>query len=110
MNRLPAWRIAAGLAVLAVLAGTAVLLTPVYLRNLQLQNCLRGTAAASDQEIEQTLLNKGRSLNLDIAPDHIQIQRSATGGPTRVRYVIRVTMPLYTVDLHFSSSVGEGRR
>jgi len=109
-KRLPPWRIGAGLAVLGAVSWFAVLLIPVYLRNLQFQDFLRGTPAASDESLEQAILDKSHSLGLDITPEHIQIRRSPGGGPTVVRYVIRVTMPLYTVDLHFSSNIAETRR
>lgn len=88
----------------------AVLLAPVYFRNLQLRNILRETAPVSDEILQREILNQGRLLGLDIAPDHIQIHHSPTGAQSDVRYVIRVSMPLYTVDLHFSSTVGEARR
>jgi hypothetical protein len=107
---LPAWRIGAGVAVLGAFSWFAVLLVPVYLRNLQLQDFLRETPAASDEMLQQAILNKSHSLGLDITPDHLQIRRPPGGGPTSVRYVIRVTIPLYSVDLHFSSNVGEARR
>jgi hypothetical protein len=107
---LPAWRIGAGVAVLGAFSWFAVLLVPVYLRNLQLQDFLRETPAASDEMLQQAILNKSHSLGLDITPDHLQIRRTPGGGPTVVRYVIRVTIPLYSVDLHFSSNVGEARR
>ena len=109
-KRLPAWRIGAGLAVLGAFSWFAVLLIPVYLRNLQFQHFLRETPSASDEILEQAILNKSLSLGLDITPEHIQIRRPPDGGPTVVRYVIRVTMPLYTVDLHFSSNVAEARQ
>ena len=107
---LPAWRIGAALAVLGAFSWFAVLLVPVYLRNLQLQNFLRETPAASDEMLQQAILNKSHSLGLDITPDRLRIRRPPGGGPTVVRYVIRVTIPLYSVDLHFSSNVGEARR
>lgn len=98
------------MAVLGAFSWFAVLLVPVYLRNLQLQDFLRETPAASDEMLQQAILNKSHSLGLDITPDHLQIRRPPGGGPTSVRYVIRVTIPLYSVDLHFSSNVGEARR
>jgi hypothetical protein len=106
---LPRWRLGAGMAVLAAFSSILLLLVPVYLRNQRLQEFLRETPAASDEVLEQAILNKSRSLGLDITPDHIQIRRPP-GGRTGVRYVIRVTMLLYTVDLHFSSNVGNARR
>jgi hypothetical protein len=107
---LPAWRIGAGLAVLAAFAWVFILLVPVYLRNHQLQEFMQETPASSDEVLEQAILNKSRSLGLDITPDRIQIRHPPDGGPTGVRYVIRVTMLLYTVDLHFSSNVRDARR
>jgi hypothetical protein len=106
----PAWRIAAGVAVLGAFLCFLVLLVPVYLRNLQFQHFLREMPAASDEMSQQAILNKGHSLGLDITPDHLQIRHPPGGGPTVVRYVIRVTIPLYSVDLHFSSNLGETGR
>jgi hypothetical protein len=97
-------------AVLAALSGIAILLVPAYFRNLQLRSFLRETAPVSDEILRRDLLNQSRLLGLDIAPERIQIHHSPAGSPTDVRYVIRVSMPLYTVDLHFSSKVGEARR
>ncbi len=107
---LPRWRLGAGMAVLAAFSSILLLLVPVYLRNQRLQEFLRETPAASDEVLEQAILNKSRSLGLDITPDHIQIRHPPGGGRIGVRYVIRVTMLLYTVDLHFSSNVGNARR
>jgi hypothetical protein len=109
-KRLPPWRIGAGLAVLGAFSWVAILLIPVYLKNQQLQDFLRATPPASDEILTEAILNKSRSLGLDITSDRVQIRRPPGGGPTAVRYVIRVTMLLYTVDLHFSSNVGEVRR
>ena len=97
------------MAVLGAFSWIAILLIPVYLKNLQLQDFLRATPAASDELLQQAILNKSHSLGLDITPDHLQIRRPP-GGPTGVRYVIRVSMPLYTVDLHFSSNLREAPR
>ena len=98
------------MAVLGAFSWFAFLLVPVYLRNLQLQSFLRETPAASDEALQQAILKKSHSLGLDITPDHLRILRPPGGGPTSVRYVIRVTIPLYSVDLHFSSNVAEARR
>ena len=100
----------AGIAVLTAICGFALLLAPVYFRNFQLHNFLRETAPVSDESLKRELLNQGHLLGLDVAPDRIQIHHSPGGGPTDIRYVIRMSTPLYTVDLHFSSRVAEGRR
>ena len=62
----------------------------------------------SDDAVKQAVIEKGRSLGLDIAPDHLQVKRAPHMGRTDVRYVVRVNFSLYTVDLHFSSMVGGG--
>jgi hypothetical protein len=107
-NRLSVWRVGAAAAVLAVLASIGALLVPVYFRNFQLEKFLHETQPASDDALKQTILAKGRAMGLDLPPDHLQIRPAATGGPTQVRYVVRVNLPLYTVDLHFSSNISAG--
>ena len=107
---LSGWRIAAGVAVLGAFSWYGVLIVPVYLRNFQLQHFLQQTPAASDEMLQQAILNKSHSLGLDITSERIQIRHPPEGGPTVVRYVIRVTIPLYSVDLHFSSKVAETHR
>jgi len=101
---IPPWRAGAGIAVLLALAAVGALLIPVYLHNMELERFVRDQPAGSDEAIRQAIVDKGRSLGLDIALDHLQIKRLA-GGETQVRYVVRVTLPLYTVDLHFSSNL-----
>ncbi len=104
-DRIPAWRIGAGVAVLAALLLVGILLIPVYLRNLELQKFLLERPPASDELLRQSILNRGRSLGLNIVPDHLDIRHSPAGGRNEVRYVVRVGLPLYTVDLHFSSNI-----
>jgi hypothetical protein len=109
-NRVPAWRIGAAVVVLAGLALFGGLLGRVYIRNLQFERFLRDTAPASDDVLTKTILDEGRSLGLDIALDHLQIRHDAENGHTDVRYVVRISFALYTVDLHFSSKIGAARR
>lgn len=105
----PAWRIGAGLIVLGCLSLIGVLLIPVYLRNLELEKFLRETPPASDEMLRRAILDKSHALGLSIPADHLQIRRSPAGPRVDVRYVVNVSLPLYTVDLHFSSSVSAGR-
>ena len=104
-NSISIWRIAAGLAVLAGLVGMGTLLVPVYVHNLELERFVRARPAAPDDALKQAILDKGRSLGLNVVPDHVEIRHLPAGGPTGVRYVVRVTFPLYSVDLHFASTV-----
>jgi hypothetical protein len=108
-NPVPVWRIGAAVIVLAGLVFFGGFLGRAYIRNLQFERFLRDTAPASDDVLEKTILDKGHSLGLDIAPGHLQIRHDAENGRTDVRYVVRISFALYTVDLHFSSKIAAPR-
>lgn len=59
----------------------------------------------SDDAIKREILDKGRSLGLDMVPDQIELRHVSTDGQMKVRYAVRVSLPLYTVHLHFSSNM-----
>lgn len=107
--RTSTWRIVAGSAVLAVLAWIGVLLIPVYLHNFELDRVLRASRISSENAARQFVLDRGRSLGLDISPNQLQIRRLPASTGVQVRYVVRVSLPLYSVDLHFASSIPEVR-
>jgi len=103
----PAWRIILGVSVLLALTAVGTALAPVYFRNAQLEKYLRELPPASDAALQQEVIEKGRSLRLEIAPDHVQVKHSPDTGGVNVHYVVRVNFSLYTVDLHFSSKTGK---
>jgi Domain of unknown function (DUF4845) len=106
------WRLAAGAAVLAVMALLAVRLVPIYFRNLELQRYVEDVShradarAASDDVLRTRVLSKASQLDLPVMPDDVQIQRSADRVRIEVRYIVRVDLPLYTVNLHFYPGAG----
>jgi hypothetical protein len=112
VNPLPRWRIAAGCLVLAALAFSAILLTPVYVRNLKLQNYVDGITHSvgidkeSDQELRAQVLDRARRLDLPVTEDNVHIVRSVEGLRIDVRYAVTVHAPWYTVDLHFYPGAG----
>ena len=106
-TRLPIWRIAAGVAVLAVLVWIGIVLIPVYLRDLQLEKQLSEAPLRSEDETRQMILGRGRSLGLDISPNQLQVRRLPGTSRFAVRYAVRVSLPVYTVELHFSSTIRE---
>lgn len=112
MNPLPRWRIAAGCLVLAALVFFAILFTPVYVRNLKLQNYVDGITHSvgnerkSDDALRALVLDKARQLALPVAEDNVHIFRSAEGMRIDVRYAVTIHAPLYTVDLHFYPGAG----
>jgi len=99
----------AGSVVLAALAAVGILLVPVYLHNFQLSRELRAAHISSENAAREFVLDRGRSLGLDIAPNQLQIRRLPGTAAVEVRYMVRVSFPLYTVNLHFSSSIPEVR-
>ena len=107
MNRVPRWRVAAAVVVVAGLALYAARFTPIYIHNRQLQNFMVDVAARSDNAaksddlLRSRVLDKAHDLDLPVKPGDVTIARSPRGLRIDVRYVVRMTVPGYTVDLHF---------
>jgi hypothetical protein len=107
VNRVPKWRIAAGVLVLAALGLFAAVLAPIYVRNFRFHRFVSGlthnveTRERSGDALLGMVVAKGRSLSLPVSASDVQITR--TGGEVRivVRYVVKVDLPGYTVELHF---------
>ena len=85
---------------------------PIYAGNLKLQNYVAEITHREDirnqpdEALRQNVLNKARDLNLPVKADNVQITRSSDGLRIDVRYFVRVTIPGYTVDLHFYPGAG----
>jgi hypothetical protein len=110
--KVPRWRIAAALAVLAALLGLTAVFAPIYVNNLRLsihvEDLTRSAGAVrqSDDALRADVLAKARELNLPVAAGNVHITRSADGVRIEVRYFVRVDLPGYTVDLHFYPGAG----
>jgi hypothetical protein len=110
--RVPRWRIAAGIAVLAAMAVLLAAFTPIYLHNLQLQNFVGGltqavdSAAKGDADLRGVILQKAHTLGLPVTEDNVQIFRSPGAMRIDVRYVVPVKLPGYAVNLHFYPGAG----
>jgi len=112
VNPLPRWRIAAGCLVLAGLVFFLVLFTPIYIRNLELQNFVGGIThrvenqAKSEAVLRSQVLERAHQMKLPVTEDNVHVVHSGEELRIDVRYVVRVTLPLYTVDLHFYPGAG----
>jgi len=112
VNPVPRWRIAAAIAVLAALAGFGALFTPIYFHNLELQRYVAvlthasSAGASDDQALRDNVLKKAAELDLPVKADNVQINRSGDQLRIDVRYFVRVSLPFYTVDLHFYPGAG----
>lgn len=106
------WRQAAGVAVLAILVFLGIRLVPIYLHNQELQQFVeevthRASApTSSDDVLRSWVLAKAADLGLPVVADNVHIQRTKDSVSVEVRYVVRVNLPLYTVDLHFYPGAG----
>ena len=112
MSRVPRWRMAAAAVVVAALLGFTAMFAPIYYRNLELQNFVSGVAQRvdnqtnSDDVLRTWVLDKAHELDLPVKEDNVQVIRSKQGVRIDVRYFVRVSLPGYTVDLHFYPGAG----
>ncbi len=112
MTDVPRWRIAAGIAVLLVMAGLLAVFTPIYLHNLELQHFVGALTQAvdgqnvKDADLRERILEKAHSLGLPVTEDNVQIFRSGGGVRIDVRYLVPVRLPGYAVNLHFYPGAG----
>jgi hypothetical protein len=111
-RRVARWRIAAAVVVLTALVGFAALFAPIYFHNMELQRFVaevarrEGAQARPDELLRTWVLEKASQLELPVKADNVQIRRSADGVRIEVRYFVRVSLPGYTVDLHFYPGAG----
>jgi len=111
-HRVARWRLALGVALLIVLTAIAVRLTPLYFKNLELQRYVSDMAQSVENQtvpdvaLRTRVLEKAQDLQLPVVEDNVQIRRSGDALHIDVRYVVKVDLPLYTVDLHFYPGAG----
>lgn len=107
MRRIPIWRIALAALVLGALIGLGILIIPVYVHNSELQSFAQqialdpGSRSKPDDLLKAEIMNRAESLNLPIRAGDVRIERSGNGVRIGISYVVKVNLPLYTVDLHF---------
>ena len=112
MSRVPRWRMAAAAVVLAALLAFTAMFAPVYFRNLELQNFVSDVTQRvenrtnSDDVLRTWVLDRAHQLDLPVKEDNVHIIRSREGVRIDVRYFVRVSLPGYTVDLHFYPGAG----
>ena len=112
MTTLPRWRIALAIVVLGGLVLLGIKIGPIYIHNLQLQSFVGALTARTealreaDDLLRGQVLERARALELPVAPGNVKIVRSPGNVRIDVRYVVRVDLPGYTVDLHFYPGAG----
>jgi hypothetical protein len=110
--RVPRWRVAAAVAVLAVLAWFGISLAPYYFRNLQFQQSVENIThrvenrEKSDDLLRTWVVEKAAALDLPVKAADVHVNRSPDGLRIDVHYIVRINLPVYTVDLHFHPGAG----
>ena len=79
------------------------MLIPPYFENLQFQRYLDSAVQTPGppDTLRAAIVNKADQLGLPVRLGDIRITPSGKGVRVDIVYVIRVDLPLYTVDLHF---------
>jgi Domain of unknown function (DUF4845) len=113
VNRVPLWRKAAGIAVLAAMAFFLASFAPIYFHNFQLRSYVESlTQSAAKRDVPDDVLRtqvveKAHQLNLlSVTADDVHVIRSANGMRIEVRYRVPVDFPGYSVTLHFYPGAG----
>lgn len=101
-------RVGVALAALAVLVAIGVMLIPPYFENMEFQRYLDTVAyqRRPADMLRAEIVSKAGQLGLPVREGDIRIIPKGNGVRIEVVYVIRVDLPLYTVDLHFHPKAG----
>lgn len=105
-------RIGAGVAILVILALTAILLAPTYSRHVQLEQFMeeiaaeQGAVERSDEMLRVAVASEAARLGIPLRAEQVQVERSNGSTGIKARYNVRIDLPIYTVDLHFRAGSG----
>jgi len=108
----PRWRIVAAIAVLAALVLLTARFVPIYIHNFELQRFVAGLTqhvenkAKPEDALRANVVAKSHELNLPVTADDVHISQRPEGLRIEVRYLVRVDLPGYTVNLHFYPGAG----
>jgi len=102
------WRVIAGVGVLVVFLVVVGALIPPYFENLQFQRYLSRAVerVESPDALVADVVNKAAQMGLPVRAGDVHASRTENGLRVDIIYIIRVDLPLYTVDLHFHPSAG----
>jgi hypothetical protein len=112
VSRIPRWRIAAAVLILAGLVFLLADFAPFYLRNLELQNFVSEITrrvenqTKSDDLLRTWVVEKARQLELPVTEDEVHVTHPLDGMRIDIRYFVKIDLPGYTVNLHFYPGAG----
>ena len=105
-------RLAAGVAVLVVLALIGIVLIPPYVANWKLQRYVNeliddpAIAGQAPDAVRSRVLSRAASLGLPLNGADVQVTSSRNALRISALYVVHVDIAGYTVDLHFRPAAG----
>ncbi len=116
MNGVSRWRIAAASAVIAALLGLCAVFAPIYYHSYQFGGFIstipsridlmtRSGDTPSEDTVLDWVLSEARGRGLPVKRQNVQLERLASDGPIgkiAVHYSVTVSLPGYSVDLHFN--------
>jgi predicted membrane protein len=111
-ERLPVWRLIAGVLVFIGMAAVLIALAPVYFEDFQLQGFVRdlarrpGIATTPDEAIRAQIVGRAHALDLPVEARDVQISHPNGKIRVQMKYEVQIDFPLYQVDLHFHPSAG----
>lgn len=102
------WRVAAGVGVLLALALIGGALIPPYFDNMKFQRYLDAAVdrTGNPDVLRAEIVNHAAQMGLPVREGDVRVTKTANGMRVEIVYVIRVDLPLYTVDLHFHPAAG----
>ncbi len=100
-NKLPLWRLIAGLAVLGSFAAVIVFLTPVYIDDFRLYRYTHALAEAPDDTLVAEVVTRAHALDLPVKPADVHITHNGAKPKIELRYTVKMDLLVYPVDLHF---------
>jgi len=100
---MPLWRRIAGLAVLGAILFIGAALIPPYLKNMRFQRYLDDAVETRQkpETLQAAIVNRAAQMGLPVRSSDVRIEPKPNGVRVEILYVVRVDLPLYTVDLHF---------
>ncbi len=98
----------AGVGVLVLLLVIVGALVPPYFDNMAFQRYLDSAVprATAQDALVADIVNKAAQMGLPVHATNIRVTHTGNGMHVDIVYVIRVDLPLYTVDLHFHPAAG----
>jgi hypothetical protein len=104
-QKLPLWRLIAGILVLVAMVVILLSLAPVYFEDYQLRQYVRSLVrdpnTTPDETLRSAVLARSRQLDLPVESGDVGISHPDGKLQIQLKYAVQIDFPLYQVELHF---------